>query len=97
VKYLGDLVDRDMAVDIIIAERSEVDILRAIETILPKMQQKLAENHKVGGLALDFSEPEGGSGISAPFPLIEGQPTCAVHIGYQCRYRVRRDDPYLQS
>lgn len=97
IKYLGDLVDREMDIEIIVAERSQTDILRAIETILPKVQKKLAEDHTLGGLCIDFSEPEGGVGISAPFPLTEGQPDCAVHIGYRCSYRVRRDDPYSMA
>jgi hypothetical protein len=92
---VNTLLTREMNVDIVIAERSETDVLRAIETILPKVQKQLAENHTLGGLCIDLGEPEGGIGISAPFPLIEGQPDVAVHVGYRCLYRVRRDDPYL--
>lgn len=95
LKYVGDSIDRELQIDAIMFELTEGNVMKAIETFLPKVQKKVAENYTLGGLCIDFSEPEGGEGISSP-TAVEGRTDVAVVINYRVLYRIKANDPYSQ-
>lgn len=93
-EYIGDRIDRDLAFVVIMWIRTQNNVLEAQENFLPKVLMAMTADHTLGGLAIDVGESD--AGISAPFPLVDGQPDAAIAINYVCKYRVKRNDPYSQ-
>lgn len=92
-EYLGEFIDRELQLFLFLWFHVELDIHKAIEAFLPKVQQTMAADHTLGGLTKDLTE----SAIDQPFPLSDDQNDAGVMIDYRVIYRVRRTDPYSQS
>jgi hypothetical protein len=87
-EWLGDYIDRNMEVFIFGWCAAQSDVIPEIEAFLPKIQQALAADHTLTGTVIDFNE----TGVSERI-LTEEQTEGGFIINYQCKYRVRRDNP----
>lgn len=88
-EYLGDYIDRDMEVFIFGWQKAQTDIALEVEAFLPKVQAALAAAWTLTGSAIDLSE----TGVSERI-LTEDQTEGGFIINYNCKYRLKRSDPY---
>ncbi len=87
-------LDRDLTVFLFLWIKTQSPFVhKAIEEILPKVQQKMVADYTLGGLTIDIQE----TNVHEPFPLSENQTEAGVVLEYAVRYRVNRSNPYSQA
>lgn len=92
-EYMGDLVDREMTVNLFLWIRTQTNIHKELERVLPAVQKKMVADNTLGGKTIDVTEIQAGE----PFPMVEDQSEAGIVIEYRTLYRVKRTDPYAQS
>jgi hypothetical protein len=86
--------DRELTVFLFLWIKTQSPFVhKAIEEVLPKVQMKMVEDYKLGGLTIDVQE----TNVHEPFPLTEDQTEAGVVLEYAVRYRVNRFNPYSQA
>lgn len=91
---LNVYLTRQLTVVLSLWVRSQTDIHIEVETFIPKVQQTMSADFRLGlgsqGPLLDFSE----QAVSEPFPLDAYENDAGIVMEYIALYRVRRDNPY---
>jgi hypothetical protein len=88
------LYDRQLTVFLFVWIKTQSPFVhKAIEEIIPKVQQKMVADYTLGGLIIDIQE----TNVHEPFPLNETQTEAGVVLEFAVRYRVNRFNPYSQA
>jgi len=90
---LNTVITRDLQVFVFLWFAAQVDIHLTMEAFLPLVQQAMAADHTLGGVAIDLSE----TSIDAPFPLNDEQTQAGIVMEFAVKYRTLRSNPYLHG
>lgn len=93
VEFIGNKILRELTAFTFLWIRTQENIHITLEAILPKVQQALAADHTLGGLTIDVTEVS----VHEPFPLNELESEAGVVLEHLVRYRVLREDPFIQA